>query len=314
MKAQISKASTAYPASPRRRSVLARAEIRDGYLMMLPWLIGFVVFLVGPMIASLGLSFTNWQMITAPHWIGVQNYVDMFSADELIPTSMLNTAFYAFIATPLYAIFGLLLALVLNQEIRGVRLLRTMYFLPSITPVVAATLLWMLIFQPDFGLANFALGTFGIPKQLWLLDPYESKPSLILMYLWGVGGSLPIFLAGLKGIPKEVYEAGRIDGAGRLASLRYVTLPLLSPVLFFIVITGFIGGFQVFTAAYIATAGGPSNTTMFFVLYLYNNAFQFFKMGYASAMAWLLFVIVLVFTLIQFAVARRLVYYEDTRD
>lgn len=293
---------------------MARAEIRDGYLMMAPWFIGFVVFLVGPMVASLALSFTNWQLISAPRWIGLQNYVDLFSTDDLIPTSVLNTAFYAFISTPLYALFGLMLALVMNLNLKGVRAIRTMYFLPSITPVVASTLLWLLIFQPDFGLANYVLQGVGLPKQLWLLNPYESKPSLIFMYLWGVGGSLPIFLAGLKGIPRELYEAALIDGAGKLASLRFVTLPLLSPVVFFIVITGFIGGFQVFTAAYIATAGGPSNTTMFFVLYLYNNAFQFFRMGYASAMAWLLFVIVLAFTLIQFAVARRLVYYEDSRD
>jgi multiple sugar transport system permease protein len=298
----------------RRRSPVARAEIRDGYLMMAPWFIGFVVFLVGPMVASLALSFTNWQLISAPRWIGLQNYVDMFSNDDLIPTSVLNTAFYAFISTPLYALFGLLLALVLSLNLKGVRAFRTVYFLPSITPVVASTLLWLLIFQPDFGLANYVLHGVGLRKQSWLFDPYESKPTLIFMYLWGIGGSLPIFLAGLKGIPREMYEAALIDGAGKLASLRFVTLPLLSPVVFFIVITGFIGGFQVFTVAYIATAGGPSNTTMFFVLYLYNNAFQFFKMGYASAMAWLLFVIVLAFTSIQFAVARRLVYYEDSRD
>ncbi|HVC35107.1 MAG TPA: sugar ABC transporter permease [Chloroflexota bacterium] len=298
----------------RRRSALARAEMRDGYLMMAPWLFGFIVLLVGPMVASLVLSFTDWQMLLPPKWIGLQNYVTMFTQDDLIPTSLVNTAFYAFVSTPLYAFFGLLLGLLMNLDLKGVRVLRTMYFLPSITPVVAATLLWVLIFQPDFGLANFLVQGLGLPKQLWLLDPNESKPVLIFMYLWGVGGSMPIFLAGLKGIPKEMYEAAVIDGADRWSSLRYVTLPLLSPVLFFVVITGFIGGFQVFTSAFIATAGGPSNSTMFFVLYLYNSAFQFFKMGYASAMAWLLFVVVLAFTLIQFAVARRLVYYEESRD
>jgi multiple sugar transport system permease protein len=298
----------------RRRSALAREELRDGYLMMAPWFIGFVCLLLGPMLASLALSFTDWQLLLPPKWVGFQNYKQMFTDDNLIAISLGNTAFYAFIATPLYALFGLLLGLVMHMKLPGIRILRTMYFLPSITPVVAATLLWILIFQADFGIANYIAQALGFPKQLWLLDPNQSKPVLIVMYLWGVGGALPIYLAGLRGIPKELYDAAVIDGAGRWASLRYVTLPLLSPVIFFVLITGFIGGFQVFTPAFVATAGGPSNSTMFFVLYLYNNAFQFFKMGYASAMAWLLFVIVLVFTLLQFAFAGRFVFYEGSRD
>ena len=287
--------------------------MRDGYLMMAPWLIGFVVLLAGPMIASLAISFTNWQMLVAPRWLGVANYVEMAN-DALVRTALGNTAFYALIATPLYAALGLALGLVMARPLGGIRIYRTMYFLPSVTPVVATTLLWMLIFQADFGLANYVLGLFGVPKQLWLLDPNESKPVLIFMYLWGVGGSMPIFLAGLRGIPAELYEAAKIDGADRWGLFRHVTLPLLSPVLFFVVLTGFIYGFQVFTPAYIATAGGPANSTRFFVLHLYDTAFSYFRMGYASAMAWLLFVIVLAFTLVQFAVARRLVYYEDARD
>ncbi|HEY3080634.1 MAG TPA: sugar ABC transporter permease [Chloroflexota bacterium] len=296
-----------------RRSALAREEMRDGYLMMAPWLVGFVVLLAGPMIASLVISFTNWQMLVAPRWLGTANYVEM-AKDELVRTALGNTAFYTFISTPLYAVLGLALGLTMARPLPGIRVYRTMYFLPSITPVVATTLLWMLIFQADFGLANYALQAVGLPKQLWLLDTKEAKPVLIFMYLWGVGGSMPIFLAGLKGIPPEMYEAARIDGAGRWQAFRHITLPLLSPVLFFVVITGFIGGFQVFTPAYIATAGGPANSTRFFVLHLYDNAFTFFRMGYASAMAWLLFVVVLVFTLAQFALARKLVYYEDTRN
>jgi multiple sugar transport system permease protein len=294
------------------RSALAREEMRDGYLMMAPWLVGFVALLAGPMVASLFLSFTDWQMLLAPKWVGLANYVRMFRGDEMIRISLGNTAYYAFLAVPLFALLGLALGLVMNMGLRGIRYYRTAYFLPSVTPIVASTLLWMLIFNADFGLANFVLRSVGLPKQLWLLDPRQSKPVLVFIYLWGVGGSLPIFLAGLKGIPRELYEAARIDGAGSVAAFRHVTLPLLSPVLFFVVLTGFIGGFQVFTQAFIATAGGPSNSTMFYVLYLYNNAFQFFKMGYASAMAWVLFVIVLAFTLVQFTVARRLVYYEDS--
>jgi multiple sugar transport system permease protein len=287
--------------------------MRDGYLMMAPWLVGFVVLLAGPMIASLVISLTNWQMLVAPRWLGIANYAEI-ARDEMIGIALGNTAFYTFLGVPLFTTLGLALGLVMAQPLRGIRLYRTMYFLPSITPVVATTLLWMLIFQADFGLANYVLDELGLPRQLWLLDPAQAKPVLVFMYLWGVGASMPIFLAGLKGIPAEMYEAAKIDGAGRWQSFRNITLPLLSPVIFFVVMTGFIAGFQVFTAAYIATAGGPANSTRFFVLHLYDTAFKFFRMGYASAMAWLLFVIVLAFTLAQFAVARRLVYYEDTRD
>jgi multiple sugar transport system permease protein len=307
-------ATDAIPAAGarRRRSALAREEMRDGYLMLLPWLVGFVVLLAGPMLYSLYMSFTNWQMLVPEVWTGLANYREM-AGDELVRTSLGNTAYYTLIAVPLYTLLGLALGLLMAGKIAGIRFYRTAYFLPSITPIVATALLWMLIFQPEFGFANWALGLLGIPKQLWLLSPSQSKPVLIFMHLWGVGGSMPIFLAGLKGIPPELYEAARIDGAGRWAAFRHVTLPLLSPVLFFVVITGFIGGFQVFTSAYVATAGGPANSTRFFVLHLYDTAFSYFRMGYASAMAWLLFTIVLLFTLLQFAVARRLVYYEDAR-
>jgi multiple sugar transport system permease protein len=296
----------------RQRSALAREEMRDGYLMTLPWFIGFVVLLAGPMLYSLYMSFTNWQMLVPERWIGFSNYAEM-AGDELVRTALGNTAYYTFFATPLYTLLGLALGLLMARNIAGVRFYRTAFFLPSITPIVATALLWMLIFQPDFGFANWLLGLFGIPKQLFLLSPTQSKPVLIFMHLWGVGASMPLFLGGLRGIPKELYEAALIDGAGRWAAFRHVTLPLLSPVLFFVVITGFINGFQVFTSAYVATAGGPANSTRFFVLHLYDTAFSYFRMGYASAMAWLLFVIVLAFTLLQFAVARRLVYYEDSR-
>ena len=297
----------------RRRSALAREEMRDGYLMMLPWLIGFVGLLAGPMLYSLYMSFTDWQMLVPARWVGVGNYAEM-ARDEMIAIALGNTAYYTFVSVPLYAGLGLALGLVMALPLKGIRLYRTAYFLPSITPVVATTLLWMLIFQADFGLANWLLSLLGLPKQLFLLSPTQSKPTLVFMYLWGVGASMPIFLAGLKGIPRELYEAATIDGAGRWSALRYITLPLLSPVLFFVVLTGFIGGFQVFTAAYIATAGGPANSTRFFVLHLYDTAFSYFRMGYASAMAWLLFSVVLAFTLLQFLVARRLVYYEEARD
>lgn len=287
--------------------------MRDGYLMMLPWLFGFVVLLAGPMLYSLYMSFTDWQMLVPEKWIGFGNYAEM-ARDEMIGKSLGNTAYYTLISVPLYAVLGLALGLVMTMPLRGVRFYRTAFFMPSVTPIVASTLLWMLIFQADFGLANYVLGMLGLPKQLFLLSPDQSKPVLIFLHLWGVGASLPIFLAGLRGIPPELYEAARIDGAGRWMSFRHITLPLLSPVLFFVVTTGFISAFQVFTSAYIATAGGPANSTRFFVLHLYDTAFNYFRMGYASAMAWLLFAVVLAFTLLQFKIARRLIYYEDARD
>ncbi len=302
----------------RSTSALARTERRDGYLFILPWAIGFLVFFMGPMLASLILSFMEWQLLLSPKWVWLRNYQVMFAGtetlirDRLITIALLNTASYTFFSVILYTILALFLSLALNPDIRGMRIYRTMYFVPSVTPIVASVLLWLILFHPSLGAINYVLSVFGIPKQGFFTDVTQSKPTLIFMHLWTVGGALPIYLAGLKGIPEELYEAARIDGAGLMKVFRYVTLPLLSPTIFFVVITGFIGGFQVFTQAYIATSGGPQNSTLFYVLYLYNNAFLFFKMGYASAMAWILFVIILVFTVIQFWVAQRWVYYERT--
>ncbi|MEZ4733705.1 MAG: sugar ABC transporter permease [Caldilineaceae bacterium] len=293
----------------RRRSGLAREEMRDGYLMVGFWLVGFLIFTAGPILASMGLSFTAWDLIADPKWAGWSNYRTLLK-DDLIHVSLWNTLYFTAVLVPLSTIGALLLALAMNLPLRGIRLYRTLYYLPSITPAVATTLLWLLIFQPEFGVANYLLRQVGLPKQLWLMDPDLAKPILILIALWGVGGSIPIFLAGLQAIPPELYEAAEIDGSNRWNSFRRVTLPLLTPVIFFSVITGIIGSFQVFTSAYIATDGGPENATLFYVLLLYRNAFQYFKMGYASAMAWLLFVIVLLFTILQFRLARHWVHYE----
>lgn len=293
----------------RRRSGLAREEMRDAYLMVAIWLVGFLIFTAGPIVASLWLSMTKWDLISDAQWTGIDNFRAMVK-DDLIWTSLWNTLFYTLILVPLSTAGALGLALAMNLKLRGMRFYRTVYYLPSITPVVATTLLWLMIFQPEFGVANYVLQKFGIPKQLWLLSPEQAKPVLILMALWGVGGGMPIFLAGLQAIPREFYEAAEIDGSNHWNSFVYVTLPLLTPVLFFSVITGIIGSFQVFANAYVATNGGPENATLFYVLLLYRNAFEYFKMGYASAMAWVLFIIVLVFTIFQFRLARRWVHYE----
>lgn len=293
----------------RPRSGLAREEMRDGYLMVGVWLIGFLIFTAGPIIASLGLSFTTWDLISDAQWSGLTNYATLLK-DDLVRISLWNTLYFTAVLVPLSTVGALLMALALNMKLRGVRFYRTLYYLPSITPAVATTLLWLMIFQPEFGVANYFLQKAGLHKQLWLMNPTLAKPVLILIALWGIGGGMPIFLAGLQAVPRELYEAAEIDGSNRWNSFFNVTLPLMTPVIFFSVTTGIIGSFQVFTNAYIATDGGPGNATLFYVLLLYRNAFQYFKMGYASAMAWLLFLLVLIFTIVQFRLAKRWVYYE----
>jgi multiple sugar transport system permease protein len=290
-----------------------------GYLFISPWLIGFVALALGPMLLSLYMSFTRWSMLSPLQWIGLENYRELFS-DPLMPVSLWNTAYYVLFAVPLGVLLSLLLALLLHQKLKGIGVFRTIFFLPSVTNMVAVSILWMWVFNPEFGLLNRGLAMLGVSGPLWLQSETWAKPALILMSLWGVGGGMIITLAGLQNIPKELYEAAELDGARRWHRLWHITLPMISPVLFFNMVMNTIGAFQVFTQAFVMTAsssqgqeGGPNNATLFFVLYLYKKAFQQFKMGYASAMAWLLFLIILVFTIIQFSLSRRWVYYESGR-
>ena len=280
-----------------------------GYLFVAPWLLGFIIFTAGPMIASIVIAFMKWEVISTPEFVGLQNFVELFN-DPLFRVSLYNTAFYTFLAVPLQLIVALLTAMLLNTKVRGIALYRTVYYLPSVTPVVASAMLWLWIFNPEFGLANALLERFGLPKQLWLLDPNLAKPAFIIMSLWGVGGTMVIFLAGLQGVPAELYEAASIDGAGALHRFRQITLPMLTPVIFFNLLIGLIDSFQIFSSVFIMTNGGPQNQTLFYVLYLYWNGFKYFQMGYASALAWVLFVIIMLFTLLQFRMSKRWVYYE----
>ncbi len=297
--------------SVRRRAGLARREAVDGFLFIAPWLLGFVLWVAGPMLFSLILIFMNWSLLTPPSFAGLENFRTLLS-DELIPVSLYNTAYYTFIFVPLHVLLALLAALALNLRIRAVGVFRTVYYLPSITPTVASAMLWLWVFNPDFGLVNLLLRRLQIPSPQWFVDPVWAKPALIIMGLWSLGSAMVIFLAGLQNIPTELYEAASIDGAGTWARFWNVTLPLLSPVIFFNLVVGIIGSFQVFTTVFIVSngQGGPSNATLFLVLYLYQNGFVFFKMGYASLIAWMLFAIVLIFTGIQFLVARKWVHYE----
>ncbi len=290
------------------RGLLWRENI-EGWVFILPWVLGFLGFTLGPMVASGVMAFMNWDILTPPSFVGVGNFTSLVK-DPLFLKSLGNTAYYTFIGVPLYLLVSLLSALALNTGLRGIYVYRALFFLPSLTPAVANALLWVWIFNPEFGLANALLYQLGLPAQKWLFDPNLAKPSFIMMGVWGMGSQMIIFLAGLQGIPEQLYEAAHIDGANRWHRFRSVTLPMLSPTIFFNLVIGIIGSFQVFTTAYIATAGGPQNATLFYVLYLYRNAFDYFRMGYASALAWVLFAIVLVFTAIQFVGAGKWVYYE----
>jgi multiple sugar transport system permease protein len=291
-----------------RRGLLWREAV-DGWLFILPWFVGFLLFTAGPMIASALLSFLEWEVLTPPEWVGFANFREMVQ-DPIFYVSLYNTAFYTLLGVPLYLAAALIMALFLNLPLRGIPVYRTAFFLPSLIPSVANALLWVWIFSPDFGLANYVLQSVGLPGQRWLFDPQLAKPSLILMGFWAIGSQMIIFLAGLQGIPQTLYEAAAIDGANSWQRFWRITLPMLSPTIFFNLVIGIIGSFQVFTTAFIATEGGPQNATLFYVLYLWRNGFDYFKMGYASALAWVLFLIVLLLTLVQFGIARRLVYYE----
>jgi len=294
----------------RPHSTLLAREAWEGRLFVLPWIVGFVVFTAGPMLYFLYLAFTDFDVLSPPKWVGVVNFVHALTGDNLFWTSLFNTAYYVIIAVPLYLSASFLVALAVNRPVRGINIYRTLYYLPSITPAVASSILWLMLFQSDFGLVNSLLTALGLPTRNWLYDPDVTKLVFVVMGLWGIGSSMVVFLAGLQSIPEMLYDAAAIDGAGVWARFRHVTVPMMTPLIFFNLILGIIASFQVFTAAYIITRGGPANSTLFYVLYLYDNGWQFLKMGYASALAWMLFVIILGFTLVQFKLADRWVYYE----
>lgn len=288
-----------------------RREAREFYLFISPWLIGFVVFTAGPMLASALLSFAEWDVITPPRWVGLDNYRALVR-DPLFWKSLGVTATYTLISVPLHLTVSLAVAVLLNQKVRGLGVFRTIFYLPTVLPGVASLMLWMWIFFPD-GLLNAFTGLFGMAPKAWLADERLALPSLIAMSMWGYGSTMLIFLAGLQEIPKHLYEAAEIDGCGRWSKFVHITLPMLSPVIFFNAVTSMIGTFQVFEAGYIATQGGPNNATLFYLLYLFRNAFEYFQMGYACALAWVLFWIIMALTLLVVKSSAAWVYYEGRR-
>ena len=301
--------------TPRRGRLSIRTrEAIDCYVFMLPAILGLLLFWLGPMVASFGLSFTEYNMLSSPKWIGLQNYSDL-ARDELFWKSLRVTAIYSVVSVPLVLGTALLLAVLLNQKFPGVLFFRSVYYLPTVMSGVAVATLWRWIFNQDFGFINLLLDKFfGIYGPGWLIQERWALTSLILTSLWTAGGSMLIFLAGLQGIPADLYEAAELDGAGRWNRFRSITFPLLSHVTFFNLVLGIIGALQVFTEAFVLTRGGPNNATLLLSLYLYRNAFEYLKMGYASAIAWVMFLIVMVMTLIVFRSAPAWVHYEQERE
>lgn len=281
-----------------------------GMLFLSPWLFGFIVFTLGPMLISLFLAFTKYDYITEIKWVGLDNFIKMFTNDYHFWNSIVVTFKYVFIREPLKLIFALAVALLLNGVVKGSNFYRTMFYLPTVIGGgVAVSVMWKMVLSKE-GMLNMVLGLVNIPPIAWLNDPNITFYSLIMISLYGFGGAMIIFLAGLKDIPASLYEAAEIDGASKIAKFKNITVPLLSPVIFFNLIMGIINGFQTFTSAFVITGGGPIGTTSFYMLNLYSQAFEYYKAGYASALAWILFCIILFFTLIVFKSSNLWVFYE----
>ncbi len=298
-----------------------RSNLVWGLGFISPWLVGLLAFTLFPIVSSFYYSLTDYNLVRPPQWVGLSNYAALLS-DRVFYESLYNTLYMVLIGLPLHLVWALVLALLLAPSRKGIGLFRTLFYLPTVVPVVAATLLWRWMLNPSHGIVNTALAFLGLPEPGWLVDPDWSKPALILMGMWGVGGTMVIYLAALRDVPRELYEAAEIDGASWMRRTIFITMPMISPVLFYTLVVHTIGYFQYFTQAYVFSAtgyggqlavGGPRNSTLFYALYLYLNAFRFFKMGIASAMAWLLFMILVVTTLLLFRSSSRWVHYGGAR-
>lgn len=281
----------------------------EGYLFIAPWLIGFVAFVLGPFLASFFLSFADWNLVRPPAWVGLEHYRTMFTDDPKWIKSFVNTVYFTAFHVPLILVVALFTALLLNRQLPGIGVFRTLFYLPSVTAGVATAILWRFVFNYRYGLLNQAIGLVGIEGPNWLGSTKWAMPAFIIMSTWGFGSLMVLYLAGLQGVPRELYEAAEIDGATPWDKLLKVTIPMMSPVIFFTMIMTVIGSFQIFTAAFIMTEGGPADATLFYILYLYRSAFQWLRIGYASAMAWILFLIILALTLVQLRLSKRWVFY-----
>lgn len=298
-------------AVPRRRaSAFQRREWLQGYLFAAPFLIGFLAFVAFPMLYSILLMFQKWDLLSPPTFVGLAN-IKRALTDELALKALGNSAIYTIFAVPFQIVISFTLALALTQPIKFRSLYRAGFYLPIIIPVVATAVVWQRVLHPDFGILNAALGWFGIPSQPWLLKPELAKPGFILMSFWMIGRQMVIFIAGLGNIPTQLLEAAEIDGASKLKTIFKITIPMMTPLIFYNMVIAIINSFQTFVPSLIMTDGGPENSTLFVVLNIYRNGFQFFNMGYASALAWEFFIIVVGFTIAQFYISNRWVYYES---
>lgn len=296
--------------APRMSGRISRKEAISGYLFISPWLVGFLVLFAGPIVASLLLSFCQWDIMSPIKWVGLANF-DRLIHDELFWQSLKVTGLFTLLDVPLCLFLGIGVALLMNQKVPGLSFFRTVYYLPSVVSGVAVSLLWIWIYNPDHGLLNNFLRHVGIQGPQWLQDPRWALIALIGVSVWQVGGTMIIYLAGIQGIPTQLFEAARIDGANRGQILVKITLPMLTPVIFYNMVVGIIKSLQTFTEVYVMTSGGPNNATLFYMLNLYRNAFKWFKMGYASALAWILFVLILGCTLFLLRSSSSWVYYES---
>jgi multiple sugar transport system permease protein len=293
------------------KNTLARREAVEGLLGISPWLIGFLFFTAGPFVVSIVLSMTDWRIMIAPKFVGLTNYVQILTNDPNFWQSIRVTFTYVALALPLGLFAGLGLSLLLNQKVPGARAFGTLFYLPAVLSGVSVALMWMWLLNPDYGVVNTLLGLVGIQGPNWFWDPDWALPSVVLMSLWRVGGSAIIYLAGLQNISPHLYEAAEIDGAGRLAKLRHITIPMLTPTIFFQLVMELIDAFQVFTVIYVITDGGPMRSTLFYMFYMFRTAFEDFDMGYASALAWIMGLIILGFTALVFKSSPLWVFYES---
>jgi multiple sugar transport system permease protein len=306
----ISRTGIAQPAAAKSR--WAQREALWGILCVSPAILGFLIWTAGPMLASLYIAFTDWKVGLTPNWVGLQNFQTLF-ADDLFYKSSGVTIYFSLLSVPLSIVFAFALALLLNQHIQGVSIFRTIFYLPSLVPIFASSMLWLWLFNPDFGLLNAVLKAVGLPGLQWIYDENQVIPSLVIMSLWGVGPMMIIFLAGLQGVPRYLYEAVEVDGGNAWHKLRHITIPMVTPTILFNLVLSIIGALQTFTQGYVLTAGGPNNASLFYILYLYRQAFQNGLMGLASAMAWLLFIVIAVLTVIVFRSSSGWVHYEGGR-
>lgn len=295
-----------------RMTPLRRREARAGLLFILPWILSLLLFTTYPVLGTVYLSFTEYNILESPTWIGLDNYRTMFSDDPSFWPAVKNSAYYALLAVPIRLVLALALAMVLNLGVRAIGLYRVIFYLPTLVPPIASSVVFILMFQPDYGPIDAFLSVFGIPTIDWMRDPAWSKPALIIISLWGLGVETLVFLAGLKEIPQDLLDAAAIDGAGPWSRFRNVTIPLLSPVILFNLVIGVIYSFQVFAPALVigGTTGEPLGSTLMYMVHVYNSAFRYFSMGYASALTVVLFLAVVTLTLLIFRSARFWVYYE----